>query len=46
MCTCNNLMILNTRRLWNPMAGKVEFEVMQECTQCGRVWIWSNLHDN
>ena len=46
MCMCNNLRILNRRTLWNPTECHVEFEVMQECMTCGKIWIWSNLDAN
>lgn len=45
MCKCNNLRILNSRRIWNVMECKVEFEVIQECMTCGNLWVWSNLKE-
>ena len=45
VCVCNNLRIMNRRTLWNPMSGRTEFEVIQECLTCGKIWVWSNLEE-
>ena len=39
-CDCNNLIILEHESYYN---GKyVEFKIKQQCTSCGKIWIWGN----
>ena len=39
-CDCNNLIILDRESHYN--GEYVEFKIKQQCTDCGKIWIWGN----
>ena len=43
MCDCNEMIEVDSQRAYNPITRNVEFTIKTECTDCGKIWTYSNV---
>jgi len=40
-CNCDDLIVIDRKAVYN--GERVEFQIMQQCVKCGKVWCWRNV---